>query len=276
MDGDQGVPREIAPPVVFVDEGGGIGPFFESVDDLIEYLEWPDQFDGDPVEAFDSHGWRLMIAVDSGGRPAISVSDSPDRAALESRLRSIVRDRPVRYGLLDADVDLNVLLRALWPDMRWGKGGYPGRSYRFDDPLDSWRRQELVWSLRWLAAEPEAAIGAVPDVVTADEIALDIEHGLEVARDSGLLDDPALSLIIEIDRQFDAMSEPGNGEMWTDQAIATSSEWAAQRERARAALTALGESRADADLGTPRPGGPTYVTGARENMPSERGDLPEQ
>jgi len=32
---------------------------------------------------------------------------------------------------------------------------------------------------------------------------------------------------------------------------------------ARTVLAALGESRADADLGTPRPGGPTYITGLR-------------
>ena len=136
-----------------------------------------------------------------------------------------------------------------------------------DDPLNAWRRQELVWSLRWLAAAPEAALAAVPGVVTADEIALDIEHWLEVARDWNLLDEPVLSLVVEIARQFDAMSEPGNEDRWTDQAIRTSSEWDMQRERARTALTALGESRADAELGTPRPGGPTYITGLDEIRP---------
>ena len=142
-----------------------------------------------------------------------------------------------------------------------------------DDPLNAWRRQELVWSLQWLAAEPEAALTAVPGVVTADEIALDIDHWLGVARGWGLLDERALTLVVEIDRQFDAMSEPGGEDLWTDQAIRTSSEWAVQRERARAALAALGESRADADLGTPRPGGPTYVTGAVENSTSRTGDI---
>jgi hypothetical protein len=96
-------------------------------------------------------------------------------------------------------------------------------------------------------------------VVAADEIALDIEHWLEVGRDSGLLDEPVLRLLVEIDGQFDAMSKVGNDDMWTEQAIRTSPEWAIQRERARTALAALGESRADADLGAPRPGGPTYV-----------------
>ena len=45
-----------------------------------------------------------------------------------------------------------------------------------DDGLNEWRRAELIWSLRWLAAEPEVALAAVPDVCTADEIALDINH----------------------------------------------------------------------------------------------------
>jgi hypothetical protein len=142
-----------------------------------------------------------------------------------------------------------------------------------DDPLNAWRRQELVWALRWLAAEPEAALAAVPGVVTADEIALDIDHWLEVARGWGLLDEGALTLVVEIDRQFDAMREPGGEDLWTDQAILTSSAWAVQRERARAALAALGESRADGDLGTPRPGGPTYVTGALENSQSCSGEI---
>jgi hypothetical protein len=142
-----------------------------------------------------------------------------------------------------------------------------------DDPLNAWRRQELLWSLRWLAAAPEAALAAIPGVVAADEIALDIDHWLEVARDWNLLDEPVLSLVVEIDRQFDAMSEPGNEDTWTDQAIRTSPEWATQRERAREALAALGESRADADLGTPRPGGPTYVTAVRRARASRSGDI---
>lgn len=127
MDLDQGEPRTVAPPVVFADEGGGIGPFFASVDELVEYLEWPDQFDGDPADAYDSDGRRLALALDAEGRPVVSISESADRAVLESELRAIIRDRPVRYGVLDADVDLDVLLRTLWPHMRWGRGPYPGR-----------------------------------------------------------------------------------------------------------------------------------------------------
>lgn len=50
-------------------------------------------------------------------------------------------------------------------------------------------------------------------------------------------------------------------DLWTDEAIRSSTEWAEQRERTRAVLVRLGESRADLDIGRPRPGGPTYVRG---------------
>ncbi|MGK2849650.1 MAG: hypothetical protein ACSLFN_01890, partial [Candidatus Limnocylindrales bacterium] len=33
--------------------------------------------------------------------------------------------------------------------------------------LNRWRRQELIWALRWLAGDPEAAIGAYDGIVTA-------------------------------------------------------------------------------------------------------------
>jgi hypothetical protein len=69
------------------------------------------------------------------------------------------------------------------------------------------------------------------------------------------------------------MSEPGNDEKWTDQTLRTSAEWALQRERARNVLAALGKSRADDDLSTARPGGPTYVTRERRVNPTRSGDI---
>lgn len=129
-----------------------------------------------------------------------------------------------------------------------------------DDGLNPWRRQELIWALRWLAADPEAAIAAYHGVVTADEIALDLDHWYEMTRAWGLLDDPTAEALKAIDETFEAMSDAGP-DLWTDEAIRSSTEWAEQRERARAALVRLGESRADLDIGRPRPGGPTYVRG---------------
>ena len=115
---------DLAPPITFVDEGGGTGPLFASAEDLADYLEWPDQFDG-PAEAYDADRRHLVLALDAAGRLEVSIGPTFDREALEARLREIVGDRTIRFGLLDADVDLDVLLRALW---RWesGKRPYPG------------------------------------------------------------------------------------------------------------------------------------------------------
>jgi hypothetical protein len=128
-----------------------------------------------------------------------------------------------------------------------------------DDGLNEWRRQELLWSLRWLAADPEAALAAVPGVVTADEIALDLEHWTEVAKGWGLVSGTVEALLDEIDREFAAMTEADRPDLWTDDAIALSPEWGEQRRRARELLRELGEERADHQLGAARPGGPVYV-----------------
>jgi hypothetical protein len=118
---------EAAPPIVFIDEDGGVGPMFRSIDVLIEYLEWPEQFDGDSRDAYDRSGRRITLTLDSE-RTSIAVTVSPDAhpEELEALLRPIARDRPMRFGLLDADVDLDTLLRALWPHMKWGRGTFPG------------------------------------------------------------------------------------------------------------------------------------------------------
>lgn len=112
------------------------------------------------------------------------------------------------------------------------------------------RREELVWALRWLAADPEAAlaVGREIPICTADEIALDINESYEVAREWGLLEAPVAALLEEIDRDFEAMSGQEHAELWTDEALATSPEWQKQRDRARRALALMGEARADAEL----------------------------
>jgi hypothetical protein len=128
-----------------------------------------------------------------------------------------------------------------------------------DDGLNEWRRQELLWSVRWLAAEPEAALAAVPGVVTADEIALDLEHWTEIAKGWGLVSGPVEALLDEIGREFTAMTEADRPDLWTDDAVAFSPQWREQRRRARELLRELGEERADHQLGVARPGGPVYV-----------------
>ena len=133
-----------------------------------------------------------------------------------------------------------------------------------DAGLDAWRRQELIWILRWLAAEPDAAIAAVDDIVTADEIALDLDDWSEGTRDRPLIDETTASMLQVINDEFTAMTN-GDASLWTDDAIRQSPEWAKQRERARATLVHLGESRADAELGRFREGGPVY---GRSDRPS--------
>lgn len=111
---------------MFIDEGGGVGPLFASIDELIGYLEWPVQFQDESAEAYDSAGRRLTLVVEDG-RVVVSVDPTFDPTRLETLLRPLVSEQPLRFGLLDADVDLDTLLRALWPRARWGKGPYPSR-----------------------------------------------------------------------------------------------------------------------------------------------------
>lgn len=71
-----------------------------------------------------------------------------------------------------------------------------------DDGLNAWRWQELLWTLRWLAADADAALAVVPDVCVPDEIALDMDHWTQVARDWDLVSGPVLALLQEIDQEF--------------------------------------------------------------------------
>ena len=114
------------PPIALLGDGEWIDRLFASADDVAEYLEWPAQFDGEPAEAYDANGRRLTVTIQpESGALSVDISAPADPARLEAMLRDIAADRPIRFGLLDADVDLPVLLRALWPALRWGKGGYP-------------------------------------------------------------------------------------------------------------------------------------------------------
>ena len=52
----------------------------------------------------------------------------------------------------------------------------------------------------------------------------------------------------EIDSVFGAMSGLEHADQWTDVAVRSGAEWAAQRERARHVLRLMGEPRSDEDL----------------------------
>lgn len=109
-------------------------------------------------------------------------------------------------------------------------------------------RDRLLWSIRWLAADPEKALSAAPGTVVADEIALDFNHWLSVGVGHGLVDEAALKILTVIDAEFDAISGERNADQWTPEAVATSAVWKAQRDRARQVLALMGEARADDDL----------------------------
>lgn len=107
----------------------------------------------------------------------------------------------------------------------------------------------MVWAIRWLAADPEAALTAVDDErIVPDEIAEDLDHWLEVCRGWNLIDEPTLAILDAIDQAFSEMSGLSNAENWTPEAVRTSEMWLQQRMRARDALTQMGEARADERL----------------------------
>lgn len=114
------------PPIVFIDENGDVGPMFASVDELIEYLEWPEQADGETADAFDSRGRHILLRAEPDHGPVnVTLAEDEQPEILASRLRALIHDRPFSVGLLDADVSLDVLLRAVWPRLRYGKAEYP-------------------------------------------------------------------------------------------------------------------------------------------------------
>lgn len=118
-----------------------------------------------------------------------------------------------------------------------------------DDGQNHARYEMLVWTVRWLAAEPAAALSVVEDPrIVPDEIAEDLDHWLEVTRGYGLVEGPALELLTQIDETFSRMSGQENAHHWTPAAVASSPEWAEQRDRARTVLALLGQGRADDDL----------------------------
>jgi hypothetical protein len=114
----------VSPPIAYVDESGHIDVLFASVDALASYLEWPDQFD-EPAEAFDAAGRHLVLALAPDGQLEVSIAPGKERERLEELLRAIVGDRPMRFGLLDSDVGVEVLLRAIWRGQS-DKAPYPG------------------------------------------------------------------------------------------------------------------------------------------------------
>jgi len=118
-----------------------------------------------------------------------------------------------------------------------------------EDELDRWQHEQLIWALRWVAADPEAAIAAAgTNVVIADEIALGLDAVIQTGRATRRLAPSIRAAIGEIDAIFGQMSRREHAQFWTAEAIRSDSRWAQQRERARRVLKQLGERRADGEL----------------------------
>lgn len=120
-------------------------------------------------------------------------------------------------------------------------------------------RENLVWAIRWLAADPEPALRALDaaflhepagdrSAYVPDEIALTLGDCLEVARRWDLITPDIDAMLGEIDQTFGSISGSENAEHWTPMAVASSPLWAEQRSRARLVLAAMGQERADGDL----------------------------
>jgi hypothetical protein len=128
-------------------------------------------------------------------------------------------------------------------------GHVPNRIFLVDDGEKEGIVERLVWTVRWLAAEPNAALNVVDDPrIVPAEIANDLDTWLEVASEHGLVEGRAHDVLTQIDETFSLMSGEENAHHWTPEAVRSSREWAEQRERARTVLALLGQERADGDL----------------------------
>lgn len=112
-----------------------------------------------------------------------------------------------------------------------------------DQAERDWRVREFRNALLALAADGDIALAIYPkNCARADELALDFDHWLSVARGHREVqfDEAQLALLDAIDAQFNAMSGKANAQLWTEDAVRTSPEWEKVRAMARKALVLLG------------------------------------
>ena len=118
---------------------------------------------------------------------------------------------------------------------------------------EAWIRERLLWSLRWIAAEPDAQLVPLKDAngrwrMGIDEIALTLEDVWVVIEANTYFDEETRARIAEIDAMFGSISGMENEAHWTEEAIASDAVWVRAREKARTLLATLGESRDDEHL----------------------------
>jgi len=116
---------------------------------------------------------------------------------------------------------------------------------RHGDPV--WSSKRLVWSLRWLAAAPDAALRAVPpDIDVPSEIAKDVHHWADITLGQDAVEPEVGERLQSILAVFDEMTvDPLE---WTTDEFAEGSRWGEQRARASEALRLLGADLIDDGL----------------------------
>lgn len=114
-------------------------------------------------------------------------------------------------------------------------------------------REMLVWAVRWVAADSDAALAPLRDskgtvVMEPDEIALTLDDAWLPSQGQALIPEKAEAVVAEIDRVFGTISGAEHSDLWTEEAVKSSAIWSRQRSLARTALDLMGEERADAEL----------------------------
>lgn len=115
-----------------------------------------------------------------------------------------------------------------------------------DDPERESHFQQLRRSLQALAASASVQRSLFPEsVVTADELARDFDHWVEVIRSNyeDELDDEQRRSLLTIDAAFATMERDGtelDADVWSEAAVRTSDAWVSLRLLAGEALRAFG------------------------------------
>lgn len=107
----------------------------------------------------------------------------------------------------------------------------------------------MSWAVRFIAAEPDPALALIErEHLHIEELALTLQDTLPMARQERVVGKDVMAILEEIDAVFVVMGGPEHADQWTDVAVRSGAEWAAQRERARQVLRLIGEERADGEL----------------------------
>jgi hypothetical protein len=102
----------------------------------------------------------------------------------------------------------------------------------------------LEWSVRALSQAAHDQIALYPDsAVVADELALDFDSSLRVARQFGLnWSEEQRASLDALDSQLEAMSDLHDRNLWSNEALASHSAWGAVRQLAAVAVARFGWS----------------------------------